>query len=164
MSAESTFNQLPGPAKIVIVVAGVGVGLFVGWKVYDVVRKRLNSADSFKEKAQVDDEIKALAEKKILPTYPNSTYTQMANQLFALMDGYGSGAMSMPAIFAKLINNADMLKLIDAYGIREVSSGKGNPTPNFRGTLAATISDELDPLDIANINRVLVARKISITF
>lgn len=164
MGAESTFNALPGPAKVILVVVGSGVSIFIGWQIYSAVKKRIASADSFKEKAQVDDEIKKLADKKIVPTYPNSTYTQMANQLFTLMSGYGSGATSMPAIFAKLMNNADMLKLIDAYGIRTLSSGKGNPTPDFTGTLAASISDELDPLEIYQVNKVIKARGITITF
>lgn len=164
MSAESTFNALPGVAKVVIVVAGTGLTLVTGYMIYSAVKKRIGLAGSFKEKREVDDEIKNLANKNVKPTYSDSQYLAWANQIHAGFDGYGSGVTQLPSIFIKLKNDADMLKLINAYGIREISSGKLNPTPNFKGTLAGAIADELDAFEINQMNRVLSANKITITF
>jgi hypothetical protein len=164
MDLGTTFNNQHKIVQGAVVLVVVGTSVWIGWKIYDAVKTRMSLAGSFKEKSQVDEEIKKNSDNGIKASYTDSVYSAMANQLHALMDGYGSGAASMPAIFAKVKNDVDMLKLINAYGIRSLSSGAYNPAPAFKGTLAGAIADELDPIEIGQVNRILKLNKVTITF
>jgi len=164
MGAESTFNQLPGWAKGVVVVAGTGAALFIGWQIYSAVKGRMAHAGDFAEKADVKDELGSLKTKGIKPSFSDSQYSAWANQLFTAMNGYTSDEAAVYRVFVNMKNNADVLKLIDAYGIRTLSSGNWNPAPDFKGTLSGALSEEFDTKEIAALNDILAKRKITIKF
>lgn len=164
MSAETTFNGLPGWAKGVLAVGALGLTAIVGFTVYSKVQSRIAHAGDFAEKADVKDEIKDLAKQNIKPSYSDSQYSTWANQLFAAMDGYGSDFSPIIRVFINMKNNADVLKLLAAYGIREISSGNWNPEPNFKGTLTAALTNQLNAKEIAEINIALAKRAITIKF
>ncbi|MEK6882102.1 MAG: hypothetical protein AABY22_20970 [Nanoarchaeota archaeon] len=164
MGVEKVFTGLPRIAQGIIAVVVVGGFGFIGWKIYSAIKKRISLAGSFKEKKEVTNAIQELENKGVKPTFINAQYLTFANQIHAAFDGYGTGFLSVAGIFGKLRNNVDILKLIDAYGIREIDSGKGNPAPNFKGTLAGAISDELSAWEIQQLNKLLKSNKISITF
>lgn len=164
MTAGETFNNLPGWAKGAIAVVGTGVAVLVGYGIYSAVKGRIKMAGDYKEQKDVKDDIKDLAENGVKPSYSDSQYSGWANQIFAALDGYTSDELSVYRVFANMKNDADVLKLINAYGIREISSGAGNPTPNFKGTLAGAITDEFDHAEITQINKILGLRGIKIKF
>lgn len=90
----------------------------------------------------------------------------IANTLETAMSGYGTDTLAIYKNLMLLRNEADYLAVSDAFGIREISSGRGNPTPNFKGTLSAALTDELGTTDVTNttkINTMLKQRGISLT-
>lgn len=89
-------------------------------------------------------------------------YRSLANQIFEACDGYGTDEVEIALVFNKLKNNADFDALYDAYGVREVSSGRGNIfQSNFVGDLSATLRDELSSYYIDNINKSLSSKGIT---
>lgn len=89
-------------------------------------------------------------------------FRALANQIFEACDGYGTDEVEIALVFNKLKNNADFDALYDAYGIREVSSGRGNIfQSNFVGDLSATLRNELGSSYIDNINKSLSSKGIT---
>lgn len=164
MSAESTFTGLPGWAQGVLAVGALGLIVIIGFTIYKKIQKRIGLAGAFKEKREVTDKLKELEKENIKPTLSDAEFAAMANQLVAAFDGYGSKVSEVYKNFDKLKNDADVLKLIDAYGIREISSGRFNPEPNYKGTLAGAIAEEMAGQEIAYANSVLKKKGIKITF
>ena len=92
--------------------------------------------------------------------------TSVANDLFNAMDGYGTNEDDIVAAFAKIHSNADFDAVVNAFGTRTISSGRGNIfTSDFTGNLAACLQDELSADWIDQINSTLenngVSRRIS---
>jgi hypothetical protein len=101
------------------------------------------------------------------PTLSEDKMKELANKMFAAFNGYGTdvnGNNGLMNLFAAIKNNDDLMGVIAAYGIREVSSGSWNPFPNFKGNLPETIADELSDSEITKINSVLVKSGVSIRF
>ena len=98
------------------------------------------------------------------PTMTTSKFKEIADKIFASFEGYGTDTTTIKNQFALLKNNDDVMGLISAYGIREVSSGNYNPLPDFTGNLPQTIADELTQSQISDLNSVLVKSGITIRF
>jgi len=164
MTAGETFNGLPGWAKGVVAVIGTGVTVLIGWGIYSAVKSRIKHAGDYKEQNEVKDDLVVLSGQGVKPSYKDSQYATWASQLFSAFEGYQSDESAVYRVFVNMKNDADVLKLINAYGIREVSSGKGNPEPNFKGTLAGAIAEEMDTEEVKEINIILAKRGIKIKF
>lgn len=98
------------------------------------------------------------------PTMPPAKFKEIADKVFGAMNGYGTDTDEIKNQFALLKNNDDVMSLIATYGIREISSGKYNPTPNFIGNLPEAIANELSQSEISELNSILVKSGISIRF
>jgi len=98
------------------------------------------------------------------PTMSEAKFKEIADKIFNAMDGYGTNNTEIKNQFALLKNNDDLMLLIAKYGIREVSSGKYNPLPNFTGNLPEAIADELSQSEISDLNSILVKSGITIRF
>ncbi len=94
----------------------------------------------------------------------NLDFRSLANQLFDAFDGYGTANSKIKEIFKLLRSNADYDALKAAYGVREVSSGAWNIfQSNFEGDLPATLREELDSDELAELNQILTSNGISRT-
>ncbi len=161
MAKGQIFNKLSPTTQIIIVVSSFAAVIGIGY----LVHRKLKSMEALKgSKNELDAVNKEVGMQKMSPTLTPSQVNIIANDLFAAMNGYGSSVDAVNANIAKLKNNADVLSVISAYGIRELSSGAGNPSPNFKGTLPASLSDELSKGEIAAINKVLAKKGITYRF
>jgi len=98
------------------------------------------------------------------PTMNEAKFKEIADKIFNAFEGYGTDTTTIKNQFALLKNNDDLMGLVAAYGIREVSSGSYNPLPDFTGNLPQTIADELSQSQISDLNSVLVKSGITIRF
>jgi hypothetical protein len=98
------------------------------------------------------------------PTMTEAKFKEIANKIQLAFDGYGTDTTAINNQFALLKNNDDLMSLIAAYGIREISSGNYNPLPDFTGNLPETIADELSQSEISELNSILVKTGITIRF
>jgi hypothetical protein len=160
MAKAELYKGLPMWAKGVIaliVVGGVGV------IAYTIYKKIQNAADKKDDRQQLSAEQKELSQMSVKPTLSKAQAEAMANAIFAALDGYASDEQAVYAQLGKLKNNADWLLLSTSYGTREISSGKLNPAPNFKGTLIGALTDELDGFERAAANAILKKNGVTYT-
>lgn len=97
-----------------------------------------------RENREVDKELRNLIKDGSGPTISSAQAAMYADQLFTAMDGYGTDFPGISKVFVQVKNDADVLAISSAFGIREISSGQWNPEPNLKGTLAQGLTNELD--------------------
>lgn len=161
---KSNVSDLPKWAKGIIAVAIVGGVGFIAYKIYKKIQQSNEEKGSKQENSQAQSELDKLIKKGIKPTYQQSQYSSYANTLWEAMDGYGTNEDLIMRVFANLKNDADFLSLSKAYGIRTVSSGVGNPEPNYRGTLSGALASELENSKIRDINASMSKKGITYKF
>jgi hypothetical protein len=133
--------------------------LGVGYFLY----KKLRS--STPSNAEIDSQIGG--NTGVNPSLSEDKMKELANKMFAAFNGFGTdvnGNNGLINLFAAIKNNDDLMGVIAAYGIREISSGSWNPLSNFKGNLPETIADELSDSEITKINSVLVKSGVTIRF
>lgn len=166
MNLGKTFEGLPGWAKGGIAVAVVGVTGLVGFTIYNKIKKYMDLAKERQSGKDVKKEIAKLkSEGNIKPTISDVQAGIMSTQLKAAFDGVGTDRAAVFNILSALQNEADILVLIDVYGIREINSGI-YLVPNFKGTLPETIMNEMDVSEITgksrnDINEMLAKKGIT---
>jgi hypothetical protein len=116
----------------------------------------------FRKKSTAQQEQDALQNESSnagTPSYPNSQYFAWANQLETAMFDWGTDEAAIFNIFEQLNNNADFLKLKQAFGTRNYSGGI---VPFIYGsyTLDEWFAEELNQTDIATINSILASKGI----
>lgn len=152
-------GELPAAAKTVLVVAGVALVVFVIYKI-SKIKKGEGKGDRVEDRELNKELYELKKDPKTAPTLTKGQLAQMANNIFAAMDGYGTDEETIMRELSKVKSDGDFVGLQNAYGIREVSSGRFNPSPNFKGTLTAALTDELSDYWIKQINTGLKRRGI----
>ena len=153
--AQSTITSIPAWAKgvaVVAILAGVG---FLIFKVNKFAKDRKANEGNKKEEDAIKNELtqansNPATKQKLTPSQASA----IANSVFTAMDGYGTDGSGIYTKLTQIQNNADWLAVRASYGIREVSSGKFNPEPNFKGTLEGALASELGVNDWAWVNKI----------
>lgn len=110
-----TWDQLPDLAKVGVLAVG-------GYGAYRVGRKIFPSKEEVRDnKTQVliKSEIDTLYGQGIKATYPRSQYTAWADAMEAAMDGAGTDEDVIEDVAFKMMNDADVLELKSAFGVRK---------------------------------------------
>lgn len=94
-------------------------------------------------------------------TYSNSEYTDMAGQIFKAMDGIGTDTDVILNIAKKMKTKSDWLKLVDTFGIKEVSSGIIFVS-DYKGTLPELLPTELSSSEMEELNYILKSIDVQI--
>ena len=164
MSAEKTFNGLPGWAKGLIAVASVATVLAGTYMIYKKIKHMQSLKDSKKEVDDVNADLNKEIQAGKKPTLSASQVSGIANNLKTAMDGYGSDFDMILKNMVKVNNQIDLYAVIKAYGVRKISSGKGNPSPDFEGTLGQTLAEELSGTELQALNGMLAKKGIKNRF
>jgi hypothetical protein len=118
-----------------------------------------------KKKAQLLEEQAITTEAgSTSATYPDSQFYAWANRLENAMFDIGTDEDAIVSIISSLRNNADFLKLKQAFGTREYTGGflPGFVSPDL--TLDGWIQQELDGSDINELNTILSRKGITYRF
>ena len=162
--AKAGFMNLPPWAKGAVVVGGLAL---TGFIIYKVVKK---AKDTLSGKAKGDRQEdrgwnkefdKLNGEPATKATITQAQMLSFANSIHTAMDGYQTDEDAIVAVFKNLKNDTDFAGVSAAYGTRVVSSGKWNVAPDFNGTLAGALTDELSQHWKDLINKDLAAKKIT---
>ena len=163
MAGKGFWEGIGPMGRTIVGVSAFAVAVGIGVAVYFSIKKRISLAGSFAEKRQIDNAIEDLAKKNIKPTWSKSTYLLAANQIFTALDGAATDENVIERIFERMKNDADILSLMEAYGIREVKSGLPLVN-NFKGTMAGAIADEFDEFEVKSLNKILTKNGVTILF
>jgi hypothetical protein len=162
--AKQQYSTLPPWAKGAIAVGVLAVIGVVGYTIY----KKLKDTTSGKASGDRQEDRGWNKEFDNLNTNPSTKATMsqaqmlaFATTLFTAMDGYGTDEDTIAGIFKQMKNNADFAGVSAAYGVRELSSGRMNPEPNYKGGLSGALASELSQSWKDIINKDLASRKIT---
>lgn len=159
-------NKIPIPvwAKATLV---IGAGL-TGIAIFYVVKRNINNIklnlDAKKEVNATTETLANLTKAGQKPTLDALKLSTMANQLFSYANGYGTDVQGIYKVFSAVNNDVDVVNLIKAYGVKEISTGAFNPAPNLKGTLSQMLADELSPPEIKALNDLLSRKGIKYRF
>ena len=163
---KGSYMNLPPVTRGLVTVVGVGLAVFIGFKVYKIVSDTTRGVVS-KAKGDKQEDKGWAAESDRLNQNPDTRAkistaqaSAFANSLHAAMDGYGTDEATIYSVFSKFKNAGDFALVMNAYGVREISSGAWNPEPNFKGTLIGALTSELNVENKTKINKILASKKI----
>jgi hypothetical protein len=97
--------------------------------------------------------------KGIKPSYPDSMYSMWANAITSAgFNTLGTNEQAIYDVFKKMNNNADIVKLIIAFGEQRVEFSLQSVA------LGAWLSSELNSSEMAVLNKILSDKKITYKF
>ena len=153
-------KDTPQWAKGVIALAAIGGGYLLYRGITKGIKKKSDEAKGIKPSssselpANISTDIKEQAKKTPL-SYPLSVYETYAQDLYGAMYRFATDESTIYRIMGYMKNDADVLQLIKAYGVRPAGGGQlfiGNATLN------EWFSDELDTTEIGIINKTLASK------
>jgi hypothetical protein len=168
------YSELPPWGKGAIAVGGVVIVGFIIYTTYSRVRRRsaLKEANVISDKAK--QEITALQSKGIRPSYTPSQYESYSISLAEAMNGCGTTEETVFSVFNGMKNKADVLSLINAFGVRSYRPCAASQPISytrwlfdndaFGGTLPTWLEYDLSASDKEKINEILSSKKIDFQF
>ena len=161
MESMNITAGMPPWAKGAILVGGVVLAVYLVKKVVTIPQQIKDGAGSRDESKESYQEMDKLVSSGAKATISDSQASAIANQLVTAMDGYGTDEDSILLAMAKIQNDLDFLKVKNKYGIREISSGRFNPEPNYNGNLGGALHSELSVYWTNLINEVMKRKGIT---
>jgi hypothetical protein len=131
-------------------------GSSYGQKVVGFFRRNFTKAEL--EKLNYDEKTQTFVftNKSYVVDTDNPKFKAMATKLFDAMDGYGTDFDMIKVVFNQLSNQSDFDSVFRAFGIRTISSGKGNVfVTDFKGNLSGALYNELSSGEINELNSIL---------
>jgi len=158
---SNTFTQLPPWAKGVVVV-GVLAGAAYALHKISTLPKNIKEGKGSRDQENAEiKEQQQLQQQGKKATLTKSQMASIANVVFNAVDGWGTDEDAIITQMKKIKNDLDYLGVSTAWGIREVSSGRFNPEPNFKGTLAGALQNDLSNYWIRKINTDFYKKKMT---
>jgi hypothetical protein len=164
---KKSYMNLPPATRGLVTLVGVGVGLYIVYKIYKSVSGTLSGETTQAQASSREDRNWASEADKLnqnpatKASITNAQALSYAAVLFACMDGYGTDEEQIYGVFRNIKNDADFAMIQNAYGVREISSGSWNPEPNFKGTLSGALTNELSASEKVALNNILAQKKIT---
>jgi hypothetical protein len=147
------FSSLPGWAKGTVVVIGAASAVLLGFAVRNIIRKIAEGKTAKGEERDVlqtsKDELHDLNNQGVQPTSPDSVYESSANMIFQSLDGCeltGSEIAVKDEVLRVVKNQADWLKLTNAFGVRKLDNC-GYGTGDTEYSLPTLLKEQLDAID-----------------
>jgi len=162
--AKESFTGMPTWAKGLIGVVVVGAVLIVAYKIYKKSTDLVKEQGERQQDQQINNELVQLMSKGEKPKLTKAQWLGLANKIHTAMDGWGTDNLAILQAFMSIPTYLDLLGVMQSYGVRTVASGKGNPAPDFKGTMSSAIVDDMDAVYVQKINQILTARKIPYKF
>ncbi len=168
------YEGMPRWAKGVVNVVVVGGTAFIGWKIYQGIKKNEMIRRAGQAAKQAGNDLQLLAQRGIYPSYAISQYEIFSQELVIAMAGCGTDNSAIESVMEAMRNDADVLRLIQVFGVRayepclytnpiDHATWVWNPEA-FPGALGVWFAYDLSTGDIEDINDILKARGITYRF
>lgn len=171
---EKYYKDQPAWAKGVINVVVVGGAAFVAWQLWKGLKRSKEVKDANQMAEAAKTELQILATRGIFPSYYDSQYESMATQLVHAMNGCGTDEEAVYEVFRKLRNDADVLKLVQIFGVRYYQPCSWSQPisyamwlvddKSFGGGIDDWLAYDLTSSEIAKVNQILRSNGISYQF
>jgi hypothetical protein len=160
---KDIFKDLPQWSKGVIAVIAVGGVALIGYTVYKKISKTQQTKDAEESLRDVNKDIITLS-KTQKPSFIQAQYGAFGDSLFEAMSGFGTDNSAIEEIFGKMKNTLDVLKLVQAFGIRIYSDDRLFFFNTKEMNLNQWISAELSNNEKNKLNKVLASKGIKYQF
>jgi hypothetical protein len=167
---DKYYERQPTVVKV-IVAAGLGL---VGYSIYQSVKRAKEEKEALKAAEAASLELQALANQGIIPSYNDSQFQVYVNELVQAMTGCGTNEDSVYHVISAMQNEADVRKLIVAFGVRYYQPCSFESPISFAiwqlndqaygGDLATWLAYDLNAGEIDYINSILSGKGISYRF
>ncbi len=166
------YTELPSWAKGVVVVGGLTVTYLAVTSILKSIKSKKVEALSKAEISQANTELNTQIQSGNGPTIARSQAEVIANAIVAAANDCGTDQKSIYAQFDKVKNQADILLLVDVFGLRKKvrCPFSDDPRESFFSSdtppmsLSAMINSELDATEIATLNNKLASKGITYKF
>ncbi len=166
------YTELPSWAKGVVVVGGLTVAYLAVTSILKSIKAKKTEAESKAEISQANTELNTQIQSGKGPTIARSQAEVMANAIVSAANDCGTNEKSIYAQFDKVANQADILLLVEVFGLRKKvrCPFSDDPRESFWSantppmSLSAMINSELDATQIATINNKLASKGITYKF
>lgn len=170
----SAYSGLPSWARGVVAVGGMVVVGFIVYNAYRKMAKKKSLEEDMAYSKNAKAEIVILQSKGVKPSYSGTQYESFVLKLVEAMNGCGTTTDSVNSVFDAMKNKADVLKLIEVFGVRYY-----RPCPatdplsyarymydekSFGGNLQTWLEYDLTASEIRHINEILSAKQIDFKF
>lgn len=166
------YTELPSWAKGVVVVGGLTVTYLAVTAILRKFKESKIKSESLAEVNNANSELNTQIKTGKGPTIARSQAEVMANAIVSASNDCGTDEKKIYAQFDKVMNQADILLLIDVFGLRKKvrCPFSDDPRESFFSSdtppmsLSAMINGELDATQIATLNNKLASKGITYKF
>jgi len=170
--ALRVYTELPQWAKGVVVVGGLVVGYLAVSSILKAIKAKKTKEESLTEVNDASSELQTEIKSGKRPTLPKTTIDAMANAIVAASNDCGTDEKKIYAQFDKVSNQADILLLVQAFGLRQKvrCPFSDDPRESFFSantppmSLSAMLNSELDTTQMQTLNNKLATKGIKYKF
>jgi len=166
------YTELPSWAKGVVVVGGLAIGYIAITSIISAIKGAVNKGKSEQEVNTAKDELQEQINSGNKPTIARSSAEAIASAILIASNDCGTDDNLIMGAFDNINNQADMLLLIDVFGLRAKvrcpfssdtrESFWSSKTPPM--SLSAMVSSELSGSQIKSLNAKLATKGITYKF
>lgn len=171
---EKYYKDQPAWAKGAINVLVVGGLAYTAYTIYQNNKKKKDINQANTQANQAAEELKKLATKGIHPSYYDSQYEGLSQALVQAMTGCGTDKDMVFNVFRQMKNDADILRLVNAFGVRFYQPCAWTSPISYSiwlvndqaygGGIATWLDYDLSAGDIRKINTILSDAGINYQF
>jgi hypothetical protein len=144
--------------KKIAIVIGLVIGGIIVYRLLKDVVKQKDNRDEVQEAYNELDKLNqnpATAQK-----ITKLQAEQYANTIFTAVDGWATDESAIGNVFWRLSNDADWVAVSKAFGLRQISSGRFNPEPDYKATMIEALHIDMSTSEKKHLNDILQKRKI----
>lgn len=170
-SVYDKYYERQPPVVKIIVAAGLGL---LGYSVYRSIRHSQEVRDASQAATAAAEELAALANQGVHPSYSDSQYEVLVNQLVQAMNGCGTDEDQVYQVFSQIRNSADVRKLLVAFGVQYYQPCAATSPVSYSiwlindqaygGDLATFLSYDLSSDELNEINSILQGNGVDLQF
>jgi len=171
---QKYYKPLPGWAQGVIAVGVLAIAAAVGFTLYKNAKKKKELKEANKAAEQALEELEGLQQRGVHPTMGDSQFEVYAQKLVEAMNGCGTDEDMVLSVFKNMKNDADIRKLIAAFGVRYYRPCAADQpisytrflfdSKAFGGPLPTWLAYDLSSGYIEKINSILSKNGINYSF
>ena len=161
---KKKFNDLNPTVKKVVLIGAGGVTVFLLLK---YLLKAKPTPEQANELAAYKNRLTELASRYgIIPSYGDPYYNSWAAEILKSFDDCGTDESAVYRVFDKMNNEADVIKLILAYGVGSFKGcfTQGSYFGNIHMTLSESLTSDMTNAEVGRVNDILSSHGINFSF
>jgi hypothetical protein len=173
-SVTKYLNDQPPLFKGIISVIAVAGIAYIGYEWYQGYKNKQDIASANQPAIEAGNELQQLASRGIYPSFADSEYSSWADSLREAMNGCGTNNSQVYQVFGYLRNDADIRKLIIAFGVQYYQPCWASQfdqwtiyqfdNQHYGGNLPTWLSYDMSASEIAKVNSTMSANGITYQF